>query len=112
MSGVSINNSALPSFHQVPNTYHLLVEHEKEQLARQSDAGNRGDTDALQASCQCLCMIWGCKPNIGIASNSTMVSEIVDRFLTCYDQFTMELAFPDCLRDLEGFDADFEVVTS
>ena len=57
-------------------------------------------------------MIWGCKPNTGVASNTAMVSEIVDRLLTCYDQFTMLLAFPDCLRDLEGRDANFEVVTS
>ena len=57
-------------------------------------------------------MIWGCKPNTGVDSNTAMVSEIVDRLLNCYNRFTMELAFPECLRDLEGDDADFEVVTS
>ena len=56
-------------------------------------------------------MIWGCKPNTGVASNTAMISEIVERLFT-YDRFTMLLAFPDCLRDLEGRDANYEVVTS
>ena len=66
----------------------------------------------MLACIQCLCMIWGCKPNTGVAANSKMVSEICKRFLTYYNRFTMELAFPECLRDLEGEDASFEVVTS
>ena len=94
------------------NTYYILEEHEEELILKLNDTGNRGDADALQASCQCICMIWGCKPNTAVAGNTAMVSEIVERFLTCYDQFTMLLAFPDCLRDLEGCDANFELVKS
>ena len=63
----------------------------------------RGDTIAgLILDVFNFILVWGCEPGVGILSDSTMVSDVSNAFMTKFDPKKMILEFPTVLEHLQG----------
>ena len=49
---------------------------------------------------------------MGVLAKTTMIKDVADIFENEFDRVTLSLRFPDCLDDLKGNDASFELVSS
>ena len=47
-------------------------------------------------------LVWGCEPGVGIRSESTMIFDVSDAFMTKFDPNKMILEFPTVLEHLQG----------
>ena len=49
---------------------------------------------------------------MGVIASTTMINDVAEIFKEKYSRDTFSIEFPDCLNDLKGKDASFEMVTS
>ena len=56
--------------------------------------------------------VFGCSPNMGVIASTTMIKDVAEILTEKYSRDTFSIEFPDCLNDLKGNDASFEMVTS
>ena len=49
---------------------------------------------------------------MGVIASTTMIKDVAEILTEKYSRDTFSIQFPDCVEDLKGKDASFEMVTS
>ena len=104
-------NDSVSASATVKSELDIALEKEIE-ATRSSEAGMRGNTAASDVSRENLMLLFGCRPSLGVLSETTMVRDLIKTMTARVDRTNLSLSIPAALDQMTGNDASFEMVAS